>query len=68
MKEGVNPDVWFNQVEHIAARALGQETVRYVRNVFKYYVAYKLAQQTEDARAQAIEGLKANGKETEDDQ
>ena len=68
MKEGVNPDVWFNQVEHIAARTLGQETVRYVRNVFKYYVAYKLAQQTEDARAQAIEGLKANGKETEDDQ
>jgi membrane-bound lytic murein transglycosylase MltF len=68
MKEGVNPDIWFNQVEHIAARTLGQETVRYVRNVFKYYVAYKLAQQTEDARAQAIERLKTNGREIEDDQ
>jgi len=68
MKEGVNPDVWFNQVEHIAARTLGQETVRYVRNVFKYYVAYKLAQQTENARTQAIERLKTNGKELEDDQ
>jgi membrane-bound lytic murein transglycosylase MltF len=68
MKEGVNPDVWFNQVERIAARMLGQETVRYVRNVFKYYVAYKLAQQTENARTQAIERLKTNGKELEDDQ
>jgi membrane-bound lytic murein transglycosylase MltF len=67
MKEGVNPDVWFNQVEPIAARMIGQETVRYVRNVFKYYVAYKLAQQTEGERAQAIELLKRKAKETEDE-
>jgi membrane-bound lytic murein transglycosylase MltF len=68
IKEGINPDVWFNQVEHIAARSLGQETVHYVRNVFKYYVAYKLAQQTESERVQAIERLKTNAKEIEDDQ
>ena len=56
--EGVNPDVWFNQVEHVAARMLGQETVKYVRNVFKYNVAYKLAQQTQTDRAEALERLK----------
>ena len=27
-----------------ASRAIGQETVRYVANVYKYYVAYKLSQ------------------------
>jgi membrane-bound lytic murein transglycosylase MltF len=57
--EGVNPDVWFNQVEHVAARMLGQETVKYVRNVFKYNVAYKLAKQTETDRAEALERLKS---------
>ena len=58
--EGVNPDVWFNEVEHVAARTLGQETVKYVRNVFKYNVAYKLAQQTEADRTAALEQLKKN--------
>jgi membrane-bound lytic murein transglycosylase MltF len=56
--EGVNPDVWFNQVEHVAARMLGQETVKYVRNVFKYNVAYKLAQETQADRTAALERLK----------
>jgi len=63
MQEGVNPDVWFNQVEHVAARMIGQETVQYVRNIFKYYVAYKLAQQTESERVQAIERLKSETKD-----
>jgi membrane-bound lytic murein transglycosylase MltF len=57
--ERVKPDVWFNQVEHVAARMMGQETVKYVRNVFKYYVAYTLAQQTEAERAEALERLKS---------
>jgi membrane-bound lytic murein transglycosylase MltF len=65
--QGISPDVWFNQVEHVAARMIGQEPVRYVRNVFKYYVAYKLAQQTETERAQAIEQLKSSGKDADDD-
>ena len=38
---------------------LGQETVKYVRNVFKYNVAYKLAKQTETDRAEALERLKS---------
>jgi membrane-bound lytic murein transglycosylase MltF len=44
-KQGLNPNVWFNHVEVIAARKVGRETVTYVSNIFKYYIAYKLVQQ-----------------------
>jgi membrane-bound lytic murein transglycosylase MltF len=42
-KRGLNPNVWFNNVELIAAERIGAETVTYVSNIYKYYVAYKLA-------------------------
>jgi membrane-bound lytic murein transglycosylase MltF len=42
-ENGLNPDVWFDNVELMAAQDIGQETVTYVRNIYKYYVAYKLA-------------------------
>jgi len=41
-QKGLDPNVWFNNVEVIAARRIGRETVRYVGNIYKYYVAYKL--------------------------
>jgi membrane-bound lytic murein transglycosylase MltF len=41
-KDGLNEDVWFDNVERVAARRIGQETVRYVRNIYKYYIGYKL--------------------------
>ena len=40
--EGLNPNIWFDNVEIIAARRIGRETVRYVQNILKYYVAYKM--------------------------
>jgi membrane-bound lytic murein transglycosylase MltF len=40
---GLNPDVWFNNVELIAGEEIGRETVDYVSNIYKYYVAYRLA-------------------------
>ena len=40
--EGLDPNQWFDHVEVIAARRIGRETVDYVRNIYKYYVAYKL--------------------------
>ena len=43
MKMGLDPDVWFDNVELVAAREIGQQTVLYVGNIYKYYVAYKLA-------------------------
>ncbi len=40
---GLDPNVWFNNVELVAAKDIGQETVTYVSNIYKYYIAYKLA-------------------------
>jgi len=44
-KEGLNPNVWFGNMELLVAREIGEVTVTYVGNVYKYYVAYKLALQ-----------------------
>ena len=40
--EGFDPNQWFGNVELTVARDVGQETVQYVSNIYKYYVAYKL--------------------------
>ncbi len=40
-KRGLDPNVWFNNVEVVAAGRIGRETVQYVGNIYKYYVAYK---------------------------
>ena len=40
-KSGFNPNVWFRNVEIIAARRIGVETVQYVGNIYKYYIAYR---------------------------
>lgn len=41
-KRGFNPDIWFGNVEILAAEKIGAETVTYVSNIFKYYIAYRL--------------------------
>jgi len=41
-KEGFDPNQWFFHVENIAAKVIGRETVHYVANINKYYVAYQL--------------------------
>jgi membrane-bound lytic murein transglycosylase MltF len=40
----LDPDVWFGNVEVVAARQIGRETVQYVSNIAKYYVAYRLVE------------------------
>jgi membrane-bound lytic murein transglycosylase MltF len=42
-KAGFDPDIWFGNVEILAAKKIGRETVQYVSNIYKYYVAYRLA-------------------------
>jgi membrane-bound lytic murein transglycosylase MltF len=42
-KEGLDPNQWFGNMELMVARNIGQVTVTYVGNVYKYYVAYKMA-------------------------
>ena len=39
---GLDPNRWFGQVEVVAGREIGRETVQYVRNVFKYFVSYRM--------------------------
>jgi len=43
-KRGLAPNVWFNNVELVAAEKIGRETVTYVSNIYEYYIAYKLTQ------------------------
>jgi membrane-bound lytic murein transglycosylase MltF len=52
-KMGADPDVWFDNVERVAARRVGQETVLFVRSIYKYYVAYTLQLETLQARRAA---------------
>jgi len=54
---GLDPNVWFGHVERIASERIGRETVQYVSNIYKYYVADSLVRE----RAQARERLKRPG-------
>ena len=52
-KKGLNPNVWFGNVERVASERIGRETVTYVSNIFKYYVAYRLISEQVDRRTAA---------------
>jgi membrane-bound lytic murein transglycosylase MltF len=54
----LDPNVWFNNVERVAAARVGGETVRAVRNIYKYYVAYKLIEEADAARKAATGAAK----------
>jgi membrane-bound lytic murein transglycosylase MltF len=56
-KEGYNPDIWFNNVERVLAKKVGQEPVTYVRNIYKYYVSYKLAVEAAQEAREAAQGV-----------
>ena len=43
---GLDPDLWFNNVEIAASRRIGRETVQYVSNIYKYYISYTLIRDT----------------------
>jgi len=51
---GLDPDRWFYNVERLAAQEIGRETVRYVSNILKYYLAYRTVHEelAEEAKAQ----------------
>jgi membrane-bound lytic murein transglycosylase MltF len=50
--QGLDPNKWFNNVELVAARDIGRETVQYVSNIFKYYVAYKFEVERRKTKAE----------------
>ena len=58
--EGLDPNTWFNNVELVAAKRIGRETVVYVSNIYKYYLAYQMmsgqGHTREQAKARATKG------------
>ena len=50
---GLDPNLWFRNVEVVAARDIGRETVTYVSNIYKYYVSYNLLVQRAEERRKA---------------
>jgi membrane-bound lytic murein transglycosylase MltF len=59
-EQGLDPNKWFGNVELMVAKDVGQETVQYVGNIYKYYVAYKMTLDQQKVRGQAKEMLKSN--------
>jgi len=60
-KRGLNPNVWFGNVEQIASERIGRETVTYVANIYKYYIAYRLVVDETERRAAAKAAVKTKG-------
>ena len=55
-KRGLDPNVWFGNVERVVSERIGRETVQYVANIYKYYVPYRLyAEQRDERRRLKVE-------------
>ena len=61
-KRGLDQDKWFNNVEVITAERIGMETTTYVRNIYKYYVAYKLTMEAQEAQRGARDSVAPTSK------
>ena len=53
---GLNPNVWFQNVEYAVAKKVGGEPVGYVSNIYKYYIGWKLMSEREASRSKFIQG------------
>ena len=59
---GLDSNVWFHNVEYVAADRIGAETVTYVSNIYKYYIAYELIMEAQAAREKAKGEITVDGK------
>lgn len=57
-QRGFDPDQWFNHVEVVTAERVGIETPTYVRNIYKYYVSYRLILAAAEQRRAAEEQVR----------
>ena len=57
---GLDPNRWFGNVERVVSERIGRETVQYVSNIYKYYVAYRLVLDREQDRARAKSAVQKN--------
>jgi membrane-bound lytic murein transglycosylase MltF len=60
-ERGLDPDRWFNNVEIVTAEKIGIETTTYVRNIYKYYVSYKLTLDSVEAAKRVREQAAQSG-------
>jgi membrane-bound lytic murein transglycosylase MltF len=56
----LDPNIWFDNVELVAAQKVGAEPVTYVSNIFKYYVAFKLLEQHREVQRRAKEAFQGS--------
>ncbi len=54
VKRGLDPNIWFDNVEILAAHHIGRETVQYVSNIYMYYRSYQALQRYKDLREKKI--------------
>jgi membrane-bound lytic murein transglycosylase MltF len=59
--QGLDQNVWFDNVELAAARVIGRETVQYVGNIYKLYLAFRMVEERRGERAG-----RATGRQPED--
>ena len=64
-RRGLDPNVWFGNVEEIASERIGRETVTYVGNIYKYYVAYRLVVEERERREAIKTAVKASSAQKE---
>jgi membrane-bound lytic murein transglycosylase MltF len=56
IKMGLDPNVWFHNVEVAAAKEIGRETVQYVSNIYKYYIVYRRLADQRDQKERILKG------------
>jgi membrane-bound lytic murein transglycosylase MltF len=61
-KRGLDPNVWFGNVEQIASERIGRETVSYVSNIYKYYIAYRLLAEDRARREEAKAAIQSGAR------
>ena len=61
-ERGLDPNIWFGNVEQIASERIGRETVTYVGNIYKYYIAYRLITQQQQERRAAKAAVASGGR------
>jgi membrane-bound lytic murein transglycosylase MltF len=61
-KRGLDPNVWFHNVEYVASEKIGAETVTYVANIYKYYIAYNLIMEAMAKKKKAAEKITGQSK------
>jgi membrane-bound lytic murein transglycosylase MltF len=52
---GLDPNVWFHNAEIAAAKVIGRETVQYVSNIYKYYIAYRMVTEQTERKQKIME-------------